>query len=99
MPYPLFPRPILAFRGSNVLHADSWRACRPNEASVPGRDFKKLNRLALVHGSGTNTAQIAEFRRHNDARLKGAQTRQQVCLPLSLPPRHRPHVNRATDFV
>ena len=55
-----------------------WMEHAPNAASVPGRDFKKLNRMALVQGSGSNTAQIAEFRRHHDARLHTGHGHKQV---------------------
>ena len=48
-----------------------WMEHAPNAASVPGRDFKKLNRMALNAGQGLNANQISAYRKNHDARLKG----------------------------
>jgi len=52
-------------------------ASRPNEATQPGRDFKKLNRMAIIKGSGLTPTQVADFRRTHDARLRGGSMQHQ----------------------
>mmetsp|Transcript_8010 Transcript_8010/g.18887 ORF Transcript_8010/g.18887 Transcript_8010/m.18887 type:complete len:202 (-) Transcript_8010:381-986(-) len=64
-----------------------WVEHQPNAASMPGRDFKKLNRMALNHGQGVTTSQISSFRKGHDARLKGGhETSKAVSLPSSQDP-------------
>jgi len=60
----------------------------PNEATQPGRDFKKLNRMAIIKGSGLTPSQVADFRRTHDARLRGGsmQHQQAIVLPSSRDP-------------
>jgi hypothetical protein len=50
-----------------------WMEHAPNAASVPGRDFKRLNRMAINAGQGLTANQISQFRKKHDARLKGGQ--------------------------
>mmetsp|Transcript_42505 Transcript_42505/g.86872 ORF Transcript_42505/g.86872 Transcript_42505/m.86872 type:complete len:200 (+) Transcript_42505:192-791(+) len=64
-----------------------WVEHQPNAASMPGRDFKKLNRMALLSGQGVTTQQISSFRKRHDARLKGGHERSGgVSLPSSQDP-------------
>eukprot|EP00287_Rhodomonas_sp_CCMP768_P009104 CAMPEP_0196724102 /NCGR_PEP_ID=MMETSP1091-20130531/6106_1 /TAXON_ID=302021 /ORGANISM="Rhodomonas sp., Strain CCMP768" /LENGTH=201 /DNA_ID=CAMNT_0042066197 /DNA_START=55 /DNA_END=660 /DNA_ORIENTATION=- len=65
-----------------------WVEHQPNAASMPGRDFKKLNRMALNQGQGVTTQQISSFRKRHDARLKGGHesAKQGVSLPSSQDP-------------
>jgi len=39
-------------RPKSVMFAGEWSVFTPHEVSVPGRDFKALNRMAIMHGSG-----------------------------------------------
>jgi hypothetical protein len=50
-----------------------WMESSPNAASVPGKDFMKLNRMAINAGQGLTANQISDFRKRHDARLKGGQ--------------------------
>mmetsp|Transcript_38710 Transcript_38710/g.121924 ORF Transcript_38710/g.121924 Transcript_38710/m.121924 type:complete len:198 (-) Transcript_38710:418-1011(-) len=63
-----------------------WMEHTPNEATQPGRDFKKLNRMAIIKGSGLTPSQVADFRRTHDARLRGGsmQHQQVRCMDLHL---------------
>ncbi|EKX36464.1 hypothetical protein GUITHDRAFT_145734 [Guillardia theta CCMP2712] len=65
-----------------------WMEHTPNEATQPGRDFKKLNRMAIIKGSGLTPSQVADFRRTHDARLRGGsmQHQQAIVLPSSRDP-------------
>mmetsp|Transcript_26190 Transcript_26190/g.59378 ORF Transcript_26190/g.59378 Transcript_26190/m.59378 type:complete len:216 (-) Transcript_26190:130-777(-) len=65
-----------------------WMEHTPNEATQPGRDFKKLNRMAIIKGSGLTPTQVADFRRTHDARLRGGsmQHQQAIVLPSSRDP-------------
>uniref|UniRef100_A0A7S0QIX2 Uncharacterized protein n=1 Tax=Cryptomonas curvata TaxID=233186 RepID=A0A7S0QIX2_9CRYP len=65
-----------------------WLEHQPNAAAIPGRDFKTLNRMAIMSGNGVTATQVASFRREHDARLKGGHERvhQGVHLPSSQDP-------------
>eukprot|EP00960_Hanusia_phi_P078095 768781-Hanusia_phi.AAC.19 len=43
--------------GALTLALPLTAASRPNEATQPGRDFKKLNRMAIIKGSGLTPTQ------------------------------------------
>eukprot|EP00306_Pavlova_sp_CCMP459_P022299 CAMPEP_0185558762 /NCGR_PEP_ID=MMETSP1381-20130426/52939_1 /TAXON_ID=298111 /ORGANISM="Pavlova sp., Strain CCMP459" /LENGTH=434 /DNA_ID=CAMNT_0028172333 /DNA_START=23 /DNA_END=1324 /DNA_ORIENTATION=+ len=47
----------------------SWMEHKPNPHAKPGRDFKALNKRAVVSGAATAKAQT-DFRKTHDARLK-----------------------------
>lgn len=66
----------------------AWAEHSPNAASQPGRDFRALNRMAITRGQGVNAAQITQFRRTHDARLRGGQERHTA--GQSLPSSHDP---------
>lgn len=52
---------------------NSWQHHTPPAEAIPGRDFVKLNRTAVVKGA-VNSKDIAAFRTTHDARLKSAAT-------------------------
>ena len=52
---------------------NSWQKHTPAPESVPGRDFVKLNRSAVVKGA-VSSKDIAAFRSTHDARLKSGAT-------------------------
>ena len=62
-----------------------WMEHAPNAASLPGRDFKKLNRMAINAGQGITASQISNFRKRHDARLKGGQHVKSEGHVISLP--------------
>ena len=62
-----------------------WMEHAPNAASVPGRDFKKLNRMALNAGQGLNANQISAYRKNHDARLKGGHAGKSEGGSIALP--------------
>mmetsp|Transcript_18884 Transcript_18884/g.29540 ORF Transcript_18884/g.29540 Transcript_18884/m.29540 type:complete len:173 (+) Transcript_18884:399-917(+) len=59
-----------------------WQEHAANEKAQPGRDFKKLNRMAILRGQGLNPQQISEFRRSHDARLRAGHERGLAALNL-----------------
>jgi len=52
---------------------NSWQHHTPPPELVPGRDFVRLNRTAVLKGA-VNSKDIAVFRTNNDARLKTGAT-------------------------
>ena len=52
---------------------NSWQNHTPPAEAVPGRDFVKLNRTAVVRGA-VSSKDIAQFRTTHDARLKTGAT-------------------------
>mmetsp|Transcript_9742 Transcript_9742/g.15433 ORF Transcript_9742/g.15433 Transcript_9742/m.15433 type:complete len:216 (-) Transcript_9742:887-1534(-) len=62
-----------------------WMEHAPNAASVPGRDFKRLNRMAINAGQGLTANQISHFRKKHDARLKGGHPGKADGGTISLP--------------
>lgn len=64
---------------------NSWQHHTPPAESIPGRDFVKLNRSAVVKGA-VSSKDIAHFRTTHDARLKTGAT-----LTKASPKKHDPN--------
>ena len=75
----------------------NWASHEPNPNVVPGRDFKQLNKNAVVEGV-TNCKTMAQYRSTHDFRLKLGSDKAAVTMPYDAATSFGRPTNASTSF-